>query len=500
MSEGKYKKLVSNTAIYGIGTFASKILVFLLTRLYTECLTPGEYGTADLITNAANLLIPLAAAGVCDGIFRFALDANENKNKVFSTGCSLIVLSSLIFLALSAFALAMGIFTDYLWLVVLYVIMSNFHSACALYIRALDKTKLYAVQGILNTVLTISFNILFLVILPENSFFNGVNGYVLSVVIADFLMGAFLMLYARLYRDLNIKSFDRSLAKQMLKYSLPLVPTTIFWWITNVSDRFMVTYFCNDGQIVNGIYTAAYKIPTLLILITGVFSEAWQFSAVKESNEKERSEFYTKVFGYFRSIIFIVGAFVIAFSRVIAMILYAEEYYVAWNYIPVLVGSSIFSSFVTFLSSVYMVKKKSVKSFLTSMVGALINITLNFILIPESLTLFGITVPLANWGAQGAAVATLISYLAVFVIRAIDSGKLLKFDLGVFNLSINVLLLGVQAMLMLFADNMIVLIAGQVLCVAAVLAVNAKTFLGAVRGIASMIKGKKATKNGKIAK
>ena len=172
MSEGKYKKLLSNTAIYGLGTFASKILVFLLTRLYTECLTPGEYGTADLITNAANLLIPLAAAGVCDGIFRFALDSNENKKSVFSTGCFLIALSSLVFLAISAILGGLGIFADYLWLVVLYVIMSNFHSACALYIRALDKTKLYAVQGILNTVLTILFNVFFLVVLPENNFFN----------------------------------------------------------------------------------------------------------------------------------------------------------------------------------------------------------------------------------------------------------------------------------------------------------------------------------------
>ena len=488
MSEGKYKKLLSNTAIYGLGTFASKILVFLLTRLYTECLTPGEYGTADLITNAANLLIPLAAAGVCDGIFRFALDSNENKKSVFSTGCFLIALSSLVFLAISAILGGLGIFADYLWLVVLYVIMSNFHSACALYIRALDKTKLYAVQGILNTVLTILFNVFFLVVLPENNFFNGVNGYVLSVVIADFLMGVFLMLSARLYRDISIKSFERPLAAEMLKYSLPLVPTTIFWWITNVSDRFMVTYF--SGEAANGIYTAAYKIPTLLILITGVFSEAWQFSAVKENDEKERSEFYSTVFGYFKSLIFVIGAFVIAFSQIIAMILYAEEYYVAWNHIPVLVGASIFSSFVTFFSSVYVVKKKSIKSFLTAMVGAIVNIVLNFLLIPDSISIFGRDLTLAGLGAQGAAIATMVSYLSVFAIRAIDSRKLLKFKLGVPNTVLNILILCAQAVIMLFVKNTLFLTLGQVVCVVSIIAVNANPLVSAIKTVLSSFKNR----------
>lgn len=79
----RYKKLLSDTAVYGMGTFASKLLVFFLTRLYTECLTSAEYGQADLVANVANLLIPLAAAGICDGIFRFTLDRERDKRAVF---------------------------------------------------------------------------------------------------------------------------------------------------------------------------------------------------------------------------------------------------------------------------------------------------------------------------------------------------------------------------------------------------------------------------------
>ena len=70
----KYRTLASNTALISIGTFGSKLLVFLMVRFYTGYLTPAEYGTADLITQTANLLIPLASLDVTEGVFRFAAD------------------------------------------------------------------------------------------------------------------------------------------------------------------------------------------------------------------------------------------------------------------------------------------------------------------------------------------------------------------------------------------------------------------------------------------
>ena len=88
---GRYKKLLSNTAILAIGTFASKFLVFFMMPLYTRYLLPEEYSTADLISQTANLLIPLACAGIADGIFRFALDKSEDKKSVFSSGLTVLV-------------------------------------------------------------------------------------------------------------------------------------------------------------------------------------------------------------------------------------------------------------------------------------------------------------------------------------------------------------------------------------------------------------------------
>lgn len=486
----RYKKLLSDTAIYGIGTFASKILVFFLTRLYTECLTEAQYGKADLVSNIANLIIPLAAAGICDGIFRFALDKERNKQSVFSTGIVILLVSSGVFLILSPIIIAFDYFRNYAWVIVFYVLMSNFHSACAQYIRALDKTRLFAVQGIINTALTIFFNVLFLVVLPESNLLNGEYGYVLSIVIADFLVSCFLMIYAKLWRDLKLSYVKKDLAKSMLKYSLPLIPTTIFWWITNVSDRYMVTYFLGEGQ--NGLYTAAYKIPTLLTLITGIFSEAWQFSAVKEDDPYERAKFYSTVFSCFQAIIFVGGACVIAFSKIGAKMLFAESYYSAWNFIPVLVMASVFSSFVNFLSSVYMVKKRSMKSFATAAIGAFVNIILNFVLIPESISFGENIMKCAGLGVQGAAVATFISYITVFIIRSVDTRRLMKFNMHIVRLIINTVLMIAGTVIMVRVKNTLILTVAQAVFVLLVTAVNV---IPLVIGVKTTFLQKKSSKN-----
>ena len=157
---GRYKKLLSNTAVLGIGTFASKVLVFLMMPLYTSILAADEFSVADLITQTANLLIPLACVGIVDGIFRFALDGEAERKKTFSSGLAVLLLSSAAFALIAVILNAVGVsgtIGSYVWLVALYVICANLHSAVAQYIRAKGNTLLFAVGGIVGTALTIGF-------------------------------------------------------------------------------------------------------------------------------------------------------------------------------------------------------------------------------------------------------------------------------------------------------------------------------------------------------
>lgn len=429
----KYKKLLQNTGLVAIGTFGSKILTFLMVRFYTECLTASEYSTADLLMQTAKLLIPILCLGITETVFRFALDRDADAREVFTAGLLVIAAGSALFALIIPLFRSIGFFHDYTYILVAYITCSNLHSLATQYIRTKDHYRFYALQGLLNTALTIIFNLVFLLL-----FKWGIKGYLLAVVGADFIAFLVVFIHEKLWRDiLSPKKIHAKKIKEMLRYSIPLIPTTVFWWITSSSDHYMVKYF--SGDTMNGLYTAAYKIPSLLVMICTIFIQAWNFSAVVERDERERTAFFSKVFDIYQSILFCACSAIILFSQVIAKVLFAREYYSSWKYIPLLCASTVFSCFVTFVGSVYTVRKKSMFSFVTAMVGALTNIVLNLLLIPSPSAIeklpqtlwFLKKLPLAGLGATGAAIATLVSYLVVFIIRAVSVRHYVPFDLKI---------------------------------------------------------------------
>ena len=417
---------MSNTLLISMGTFGSKILVFFMVRFYTGYLTPSDYSTADLITQTANVLFPIISLGITEGVFRFALDNERGRRSIFTAGFTVITAGGLLFLAIAPLLSLTKSFKGFVWLIVIYTMSSCYHALCAQFIRATGNTALFAVQGIINTSLVIGLNILFLAVMKI-----GVTGYVLSVVLADFLCTLFLLFKEKLWRQFTPHPCLRAYGK-MLRYSIPLIPTTVFWWITSVSDRYMVNGFI--GSYANGIYTVSYKIPTVLTLVSSIFMQAWQFSAVTESHgdREEHSEFFSYVWRSFQAVMFLAGSTIIAFAKPAIKILSAKEYYSAWQYVPVLSCAMIFTAFTSYMGTVYVVTKQSGMSFITALAGAVINIALNFVLIPSPL------------GVQGAAVATFISYFAVFIIRAVNVKKYLPFKMYSKHIGINSVIIIIQ--------------------------------------------------------
>ncbi len=467
--KNKYTTLVSNTFLISIGTFGSKLLTFFMVRFYTEVLTPSDYGTADLIMQGANLLFPVISMGIVEGVFRFALGNPKKRRNIFSAGVWVITGGSAVLAAVTVLTWSADLFDDVLWLMAIYTIASCYHSLCAQFIRAQGKMALYAGQGILNTVLVIGLNILFLLV-----FKWGIIGYVLSTAVADILCSGFLVFKEKLWQYLTVKP-GKGLLAHMLRYSVPLIPTTIFWWITSVSDRYMITAFL--GSDANGIYAVAAKIPTLLTLMATIFLEAWQFSAIAESagERKEHIRFYSKIWKIFMSAMFLAGGVVIALSRWEIRVLSADEYYSAWQYIPLLSAAMIFSSFVTFAGSIYVVEKKSLLSFGTSMAGAAVNILLNLILIPTEL------------GIQGAVIATFSSYFLVFLIRSKNARKLLPFRLYSQRLTVNCMIMAIQIIWLVGELPGWQLV--QLIAVGAFLAIDGKYLVSIFSSLKSMYKG-----------
>lgn len=429
---GKYKALVRNTAILSIGTLLSKLVTFFMVRFYTGMLAPTEFGTGDLLITTVSLLMPFVSFGISEGVFRFLPEYPRAKKSIFSIGIYTVTAGGLVLAALLPLLHLVGSFAGYLPLLAFLTMAACYHSVCEQYVRAEGDTVLFAKQGLLNTLLVVTLNILFLTM-----FHLGVMGYVLSVGLADSACTAYLVLKRRLWRRLTRRP-NRKLLRKMLRYSIPLIPTTVFWWITSVSDRYMISAML--GSEANGIYTVANKLPTMLTLLSGVLMQAWQYSAVKEarSSLQEQASYYSNVWLGLLSALFFVCSAMVALAKVEIRILADAAYFEAWRYTPVLCAAMLFCAFTSFMGSVYTVKRRSGLSLGTSLLGAGVNIALNALLIPSPM------------GIQGAALATLASYVVVFLVRAGNARRLIPFRLFKKELLFCTIILTVQILFISF--------------------------------------------------
>lgn len=457
----KYKKLASNTIIFAIGTFSSKILSFLLMPFVTRMMGTGDYGAADLVQQTANVLIPIVTLAVNSAALRFALDKAADKADVFTTGVRTTLKGFLVFI-LFAYPISLIQINDfklgdYIILIYAFVLTSGFRQLCQQFVRGSGYVKLFAIDGIIATATYLGFTLLFLG--PLNW---GVTGYIVAIIASDACSVLFFFVTAKLWRCVKTKGVDKVVKRDMLKYCVPLIPTIILWWIINVSDRYMVTYFIDSSA--NGLYTAASKIPNFVIMFSSIFIDAWQLSAVDEYDSKGRAEFFSKVFRVYSGGIFAVSSGLIFACQLITKILVADSYYDSWQYVPILVIATTMSCIVNFLASVYMAEKKSVMAMLTAGSGAVTNIVLNILLIPRL-------------GVNGAAIATVISFIVVFITRGLNTRKYIKIRFNVPLIVAELAILAAQSGTMIFMKSGATLYIIQGVLFVAMLVLNIKPIM-----------------------
>ena len=422
-----YQKLLSNTVLFGISTFGARFLTFLLTPFYTRVLSSAEYGVTDLLIQTGNLIIPLASVGIANGVIRYGLDRNSDKRTVFTTGLLATLAGFLLLLLVSPLLRQIPFLTHDLWLVLLYVLMANLHSVCNQFARAMGHVRLFALDGILRTVLTIVFNILLLAVYPL-----GVTGYVLANILADGLATLFVFFRARQWRYIRLSPRLPGEAQRMLRYNLPLVPSTLCSWIINISDRYLIALLA--GSAATGIYAVSNKLPNVLLTVANIFTSAWQLSALGDQPKAEKERFFSNVCSVYSAVAFLAASGVIWTTQLSTRLLAAPEYYEAWRYVPVLTLATTFACLGSFLSSVYMVEQRSTATLATTLLGAAGNVAGNLLLIPV-------------WGSMGAALSTLGSYLLIFVVRAVHTRSMLRIHWNIPVFLTSTALLGLQCLL-----------------------------------------------------
>lgn len=430
----KYKTLALNTVIFAVGSFSSKLLLFLLTRLYTASLYSEDLATKSLLEITANFLIPIFSFSIAEALLRFGLAKENSVKSVFSNAVVIELFGAALLLIVSPLIGLLPYTNGYLPLLIIYIMTSCFRQLCAQFTRVRGLLKLYSLDGIITTLTLFILNLVFIAGLNL-----GVRGFMLSVICSDLLSGIFLCAAASVPRYFSFRKTDKELIRAMFLFSVALIPTAVLWIFTGFSDRFFINQMISETAA--GVYEASSKIPNLISMVSTVFFQAWNISAIVENDAKDREKFYTRVFGAYQSILVIAAGALIALVQPLSLALISTDkdiaYATAYRYTPLLVVAVLLMCFNQFLSSVYTATKHTKNSFWTSLIAAGVNLILNFALIPK-------------FGTQGAVVATLLSYLACYVVRIIDARRFVPFRVNHFKSLVNLLILVGMSLCIIF--------------------------------------------------
>ena len=404
----KKEELAKNTIIILLGKFCTQFLSFFLLPLYTRYLTTTEYGIYDLINTYLILLVPVISLELFDALFRFLIDARDDIEKTKQIVSSIIygIIGTIFITIIIAIIVGNFINIEYLCFIIFDVIAMTLSNIALQTARGLGSNKDYSIGSIITALLTIAISGTCLIYTDYN-----VEGILLSIAIANFACFIYIFLRLKLYNFISRKAFRKLQLKQALKYSIPLIPNSISWWIINVSDRTMITAMMNASF--NGIYSVANKFSSAFVSLYTVFNLSWSESASLNINDKDKDNFFNDTINTMLKLFSCIGLGIIVIIPFIFNIIVDSSYDDAYNYIPLLILGSILNIGVGLTSAIYVAKKKSKEIAKTSILAALINIGIN---------LFAINLI----GVYGACISTICAFLAMFIYRCIDLQKYMK--------------------------------------------------------------------------
>ncbi len=401
----KKKELAKNTMIIFLGKVCTQFISFLLLPLYTSYLITEEYGFVDLVTSYVTLIVPIITMELEMSVFRYLVDCrsdNEEKKHVFSNNFIILFASLALFIVLYLIVCCFWKF-DYQYLILFDIVVCTFSGNFLQIARGLGRTVDYAISCIITGVCTILLNILLIVVFKLGAF-----GMITSMAIANGLGALYLFIRLKMWKYIEFKRKDTKLIKEMYKYSIPLVPNGVSWWIINVSDRTIITAVL--GAAANGIYAVSNKFPTILSSLLGIFNLSWSESAALHINSPDRDEFFSDVSNTVTKLFTCLGVGMIAVMPFAFPLFVNHSYDEAFYYIPILVLGAVFNVVICLYSAVYIAKKMTKQVAMTSIIGAIINLVVNLALIHFI-------------GLFAAAISTAVSYFIMMMYRHFDLKK-----------------------------------------------------------------------------
>lgn len=424
---GNLSELKRNTLIIGIANIGSRAISFILAPLYSYYLSTSEYGTMDLITTTAGLIVPLLCLDIYEATFRFASDDSYDDKVVFSSTFSLSFFISLLAVAIVSVLKAFFPVPELIPFSIYAAAIDANYAVLSQFARGRGSMKVFAFSGVVNSLVTLGFDLLLLVFMRY-----GLYGWMVAYLLAKVAACVYVFIRIRAWKFFSLKKLDKGFYKEAIKYGLPLLPTTSMWWVMNASDRYMIALFI--GTAANGIYAVANKLPALLSVFENIFYQAWQTSAINAIDDKERNKFYSDVFKNYLIVLTMGVLGLMIVLRPVVIYLFEKSYASAWAVSALLVIGVMVHALSGNLGTLYAVSKKTLGALTTSAAGAVTNIVLNYFFIPK-------------FGIMAAATTTLIGYFVVLIYRWIDVSRIYKLTVPVKSIIETTIFMGIQFIL-----------------------------------------------------
>ena len=399
---GQLKRLGKHSAIYGLGGLVSRILAVLLLPLYTRYLSPSDYGKVETLIALTTVIGIVLRMGIHSAFFRFYFDSDDPAARRlvlrtsfwFTMGMATAGLVAGLLLSAPIAEVLFGSANDNELVMAAFAGLwagMNYEQLTSLF-RVEERSTAFVAASLSNILLTIGATLILVVALEK-----GPIGVIVGNFTGTLLVYAALLGYRR--EQLGLQ-FDRGLLRRMNHFGIPLVPTALFLWVTNFSDRLFIVKLADTQEV--GLYSVGVRIASALVLLLTAFRLAWPAFAFSIEDDQDAR----RTFGFVLTYLVFVTTWV---ATALALL---SPWIVDWIAAPAFAESSRVVgplAFSTVAFAAYIVvaigvgrAKRTQFNWVVTGAAAAVNVLLNLILIPP-------------YGMMGAAVATIAAFTTMFV-------------------------------------------------------------------------------------
>ncbi len=398
---GQLQRLGKHSAIYGLGGLVSRILAVLLLPLYTHYLSRSDYGQIETLVALVTVLTIVLRFGISAAFFRFYFDADDDNGRRLVLRTSFWFTMTMATLGLVAVVALATPISNWLFgepeaanlvrasAVALWAQM-NYEQMSSLF-RVEERSVAFVIASLTNVVLTVAGTVLLVVVLDRGPLGVIVGNFTGTLIVYLALLG-----YRREQLGLQL---DRGLLRRMNRFGMPLVPSALFLWVTNFSDRFFLVKLTDTAEV--GLYSVGVRIASAMVLLLTAFRMAWPAFAYSIKSDDEAKRTYAWVLTYLVVLTAWIATALTLLSPWLVDWLTAPEFSSASRVVgPLAFAAVSFGGFIVISIGIGRARRTQFNWVITG-IAAVVNVALNLTLIPV-------------YGMMGAAVATVAAYTVMF--------------------------------------------------------------------------------------